>query len=222
MKKYLLLAVISLAVANNSVAEDQCVSIDIPKFNLIPDLDCVISSDDLILSKLSDQVFLYDLIENPDPDEPTCFTIVNSVLEQNPEVAGTIQNLAGDEMNITFSGVAGLTQNTYNPFSNGSSLSFTAATLVTISTTDRNTLGQLATRDAGTIFFNPPTEIEGLPPISNDIAAARLSVSRGTGVFKKTSGYIDENGKEFNPFEEASASGILCGKNLADDLFGIE
>lgn len=225
MNKYLFLAVISLAAANNSVAKNsnsdiQCVSIDIPAFNLMPDENCAVSSDKLILSKLPDQVFVYDHTDW-DPLNPTCFTIINGSTYQ-PEVTGKIQDLTSERViNITFSGVAGLTENNYpnpQPFTWPLSLSFTAATLVSIAADGggggggaTQHLGQLVTRDAGTIVID-------LNDRSNDVATARMSVVKGTDIFKGVSGYIDEMGKEFKPDEPAKASGILCGKGLADEL----
>lgn len=219
MNKYLFLAVISLAAANNSVAknsapDNQCVSINMPAFNLVPDEDCTISSEALILSKLPDQEFLYDLGY---PANKTCFTIVDPFSVNPLELDGTITYKLDDSlvktMNIKISGVAGLTENNYP---DPPSLSFTAATLVSITTDDDTLLGQIVTRDAGTIFLDPAEDDR-----SNDIAAARMSVVKGTDIFKGVSGYIDETGKEFNfvPSDRASASGILCGKGLADDLF---
>ena len=226
MNKYLFLAVISLATANNSVAkqsapDNQCVSINMPAFNLVPDeSSCTISSDPLILSKLPDQVFLYD---QGYPANKTCFTIVDPFVLNPLELDGTITYMPDDgssvqTMNIKISGVAGLTENNYPdpPITSPLSLSFTAATLVSITTADDTLLGQLVTRDAGTIFLYPSEEDR-----SKDIAAARMSVVKGTDIFKGVSGYIDETGKEFNYVlnDRASANGILCGKGLADDLF---
>lgn len=220
MKKYFLTAIILLAAAHNSVAHDsdatqQCVSIVIPAFNLLPDNTCSISSSELIRSRLPDQTFLYDLL-GPTPETPTCFTI--TVPGTNPgapdtTVPGTLENHAtGEVIDITFSGIAGLTLNSYPAPPSESSLSFTAATLASIAIEDEE-IGQLITRDAGTLFIDPDGHQY------DNIAAARLAVDGGTYKFRRVTGYIDETGKEFNPFEPASARGILCGKELADKLF---
>ena len=126
-------------------------------------------------------------------------------------VDGYISNPeTGVKLSVTVSGVAGLTLNAY-PVSDDPSgpISFTAATIVSI-TVEGEEIGSLVTRDAGTIF-------------ADGNAAARLSVVKGTGKFKNgITGYIDEVGEEFNPYNPASATGTLCGKDLADSLFGDE
>ncbi len=200
-----LLPMIPIVIATTAMAEIQCVSIGIPKFNLFPDSNCSISTSKL-RSKLPGQVFLYDL---GIPADQSCFIIVDPSSWES-SVDGYISNLATeDELPITVSLVAGLTQNAYPPRDPSGTVSFTAASIVSIKT-DGVKLGSLVTRDAGTVFADG---------FANNVAA-RLSVVKGTGNFKKKiSGYIDEVGQEFNPAEPASATGTLCGKNLADSLF---
>ena len=150
-------------------------------------------------------MFLYDYgVEN------SCFSIVNTDAEYSIEysIDGTIIHQDGTELPIKVSGVAGLTLNNY-PYGGigpDGALSFTAATLVSISTSEGAELGSLVTRDAGTIF-------------TDDNVAARLSVIKGQGIFRGATGYIDEVGQEFNPYDPAMATGVLCGKKLADSLF---
>jgi len=203
-----LLPMIPFAIATTAMAETQCVSIDIPKFNLSPDSNCSISTSKL-RSKLPDQVFLYDL---GIPAEQSCFFIVDPD-NWGSSVDGYISNPATEEeLSVTVSGIAGLTQNDYPPRDPLGTVSFTAVSIVSI-TTDGRKLGSLVTRDAGTIFADG----------SAYNAAARLSVVKGTGDFKNgISGHIDEVGQEFNPYEPASATGTLCGKDLADSLFNVD
>jgi hypothetical protein len=202
-KCFSLLPLISIAIATTATANTQCVNVEIPKFNLIPDSNCSISTSKLVQSKAPDQVFLYDfgLVDS-------CFSIFNAQ-EENYSVAGKIINQdTGIELPIKVSGVAGLTLNGYPNGGIGQSgaLSFTAATLVSISTSEGKELGPLITRDAGTIF-------------TDGNVAARLSVIKGEGIFRGATGYIDEVGQEFNPYDPAKATGTLCGKGLADSLF---
>ena len=203
-----LLPVISIAIATTAIAKNtpsantQCVYVDIPTFILLPDSNCSISTSKLVQSKAPDQVFLYDL-----GVEGSCFSIFN--IQDGNSVAGTITNQdTGIKLPIKVSGVAGLTLNNYPNGGIGISgaLSFTAATLVSISTIEGTELGPLVTRDAGTIF-------------TDGNVAARLSVIKGQGIFGGATGYIDEFGQEFNPDDPAKATGTLCGKGLADSLF---
>ena len=204
-KNYSLLPLITIAIATTATANTQCVDIKIPKFNLIPDSSCSISTSELVESKAPDQVFLYDA--GAEATE-SCFSIFN-YQDENDSVVGTITNQdTGDVQNIKVSGVAGLTLNRYPNYGIGPSgaLSFTAATLVFISTSEGTALGSLVTRDAGTIF-------------TDGNVAARLSVIKGQDIFRGATGYIDEVGDEFNPYNPAMATGVLCGKKLADSLF---
>ena len=208
MNKYLLSAAISLLSINISVAKTQCVVIDIPEFNLASDMDCKVSSDKIMKNELPDQVFLHNLGLSA---AATCFTIVDPVTGRE-EVLGTISNPeSGEEIAIAFSGIAGLTLNAYPEPEPTDTVSFTAASLLSIKV-DGELLGQFSTRDAGTIF--------NFSDSAQAVANARLTVAAGTGKFKNVSGYLDEIGKEFNPFDPAWATGILCGKNLAKSLFG--
>mgnify|MGYP001826314464 FL=1 len=206
-----LLPVISIAVATTATAkpaETQCVDVHIPAFNLIPEVllqgpECSISSSKLVRSKAPDQVFLYDIGV---PAVDSCFVIFDYV-EGDLSVDGVIIN-QGQQLLISVSGEAGLTLNAYpdNGVGPGGALSFTAVSLLSLVTADGTELGQLVTRDAGTI-------------LADGSAAARLSLVKGQGIFSGATGYVDEFGQEFDPSNPAAASGRLCGKGLADSLF---
>jgi len=197
-----LFLVISFTVATTAAARTQCVSIEIPAFNLLPDSSCSISNTELTQSALPDQVFLYDL---GIPAETSCFVIIDPLTWES-SVNGTISDPeTGNALLVTVSGVAGLTVNAYPPSDPSGPVSFTAATLVSIAI-DGQELASLVTRDAGTIF-------------ADGNAAARLSVVAGTKSFSRVSGYIDEVGQEFDSFNPAKATGMLCGAGLANSLF---
>jgi len=74
-KCYSLLPLITIAIATTATANTQCVDIKIPKFNLIPDSSCSISTSELVESKEPDQVFLYDA--GAEATE-SCFSIFNN------------------------------------------------------------------------------------------------------------------------------------------------
>lgn len=209
-----LLFVFTFAIATTVMAKPrentQCVSIEIPSFNLSPDVFCNISTSKL-RSKLPDQVFLSEL---GFPPEQSCFFIVDPESWES-SVVGYITDPESPEreLMVTVSGVAGLTGNAYPPRNPLGTISFTAATIVTI-TFEGEELGSLVTRDAGTIFA------DFIDDRVEYNAAARLSVVKGTGDFQAgVTGYIDEVGQEFNPVDPASATGTLCGEDLADTLF---
>jgi len=195
----------SVALATTATANTQCVNVEIPKFNLIPDSNCSISTSKLVQSKAPDQEFLYNLGATA---SDSCFSIFNYQYGNNIVAGKIINQETGDAQDIKVSGVAGLTLNGYPNGGVGPSgaLSFTATTLVFIRTSEGTELGPLVTRDAGTIF-------------TDGNVAARLSVIKGQGIFSGATGHIDEIGEEFNPYNPAMATGVLCGKELADSLF---
>lgn len=213
-----LLPIISIAMATTATAkpeETQCVDITTQGFNLIPDpTGCSISGSQLVKSKAPDQEFLFNSVG---VFPPTCFLIIDPN-QRVPVVSGEITNEGGEILPIRVSGSAGLTENNYlndgfDPTGTTGTQSFTAVSLLSILADDNTELGVLVTRDAGTVFRPVPDAI------FLDVAAARLSVVKGQGVFSGATGYIDEIGMEFNPDQPATATGRLCGKGLADSLF---
>ena len=207
---------LSIAAVANAAENMQCVDIEIPAFNLVPDPECAISTNKLVERKLPDQDFVFPF--SP-PNVPTCFKLVDpdKLIWEEPDasqIPGTIHIPAtGEEIEITVTGFAGLTLNHYPQIPMASTLSFTAATVVTIDRGNER-IGKLVTRDAGAIYdytINP----EDLP---DSFAAARLSIVAGTNELKDVVGFVDEVGKEFNLSEPAFAAGQLCGMKLADKL----
>lgn len=197
----------SIAAATSAAAEIQCVSVHIPAFVLAPDLICRVSKNFMVKKYVPDQVFLNDIGV---PAADTCFNLIDPYLNSK-RVPGTITNPAtGEEFDIAVYGIAGQTLNAYpphdptdpNPFD---AISFTAVTAVGINIGNKQ-IGKLVTRDAGTIF-------------AYGNVAARLSVVAGTKKFENVTGYVDEVGQEFNPFDPAEATGVLCGEELAEALF---
>lgn len=212
--KNLLAFVVGISIVGSAKASGdlQCVTVEIPAYVLAPDSNCRISTNNLVKKHL-EVTFLYDLGA---PAESTCFKLVNQyggrhlrgrAFDPLPDPATDATRTA----DITLVGIAGLTTPGSNTVDSDimNTGTLDAVTVVAIDQ-DGERKGKLLTQDSGVVHNN------NNPPAS--FVAGRLRVVAGTKELKQVVGDLYEFGHGFNIKFPARASGILCGKDLADEL----